>query len=54
MQIIDKDRSPRWSPPTLADVGAVLVTEFFAVPPRRRPHLDLDRGLARTRRKPAR
>ncbi|MEX5632797.1 enoyl-CoA hydratase/isomerase family protein [Parafrankia sp. FMc2] len=32
-QIIDKDRSPRWDPPTLADVDDDLVAAFFAVPP---------------------
>ncbi|WP_018639568.1 enoyl-CoA hydratase/isomerase family protein [Parafrankia elaeagni] len=32
-QIIDKDRSPRWDPPALADVDDDLVAAFFAVPP---------------------
>ncbi|RZQ65875.1 enoyl-CoA hydratase/isomerase family protein [Amycolatopsis suaedae] len=31
-QIVDKDRSPRWSPPTLAEVGAELVDSYFAPP----------------------
>ncbi|RSN44906.1 3-hydroxyisobutyryl-CoA hydrolase [Amycolatopsis sp. WAC 04197] len=29
-QVIDKDRSPRWSPPTLAEVGDDLVDGYFA------------------------
>ncbi|MEV6930595.1 enoyl-CoA hydratase/isomerase family protein [Dactylosporangium sp. NPDC051485] len=29
-QIIDKDRRPRWSPPTLADVPDAVVDEYFA------------------------
>ncbi|MGC5015842.1 enoyl-CoA hydratase/isomerase family protein [Streptosporangium sp. DT93] len=29
-QVIDKDRSPRWSPPTLAEVGEREVERFFA------------------------
>ncbi|OHV33961.1 MULTISPECIES: enoyl-CoA hydratase/isomerase family protein [Pseudofrankia] len=49
-QIIDKDRSPRWSPPALADVDAALVAGFFAVPPGGDLDLDLDRSPARTRR----
>ncbi|OAA29574.1 enoyl-CoA hydratase [Frankia sp. EI5c] len=32
-QIIDKDRAPRWDPPTLAGVDDDLVAAFFAVPP---------------------
>ncbi|MGZ9935383.1 enoyl-CoA hydratase/isomerase family protein [Streptomyces sp. NC-S4] len=29
-QVIDKDRSPRWSPPSLAEVGPADVERFFA------------------------
>ncbi|THA82211.1 enoyl-CoA hydratase/isomerase family protein [Streptomyces sp. A0592] len=29
-QVVDKDRNPRWSPPTLADVGDADVERFFA------------------------
>ncbi|MBO9533891.1 MAG: enoyl-CoA hydratase/isomerase family protein [Solirubrobacteraceae bacterium] len=29
-QVIDKDRAPRWNPPTLEQVGDVLVEHFFA------------------------
>ncbi|WP_076829355.1 enoyl-CoA hydratase/isomerase family protein [Frankia sp. CcI49] len=32
-QIIDKDRSPRWNPPALAEVSQEQVSAFFAVPP---------------------
>jgi enoyl-CoA hydratase len=31
-QIIDKDRSPRWTPQRLADVGDDVVADFFARP----------------------
>ncbi|MGW2051876.1 enoyl-CoA hydratase/isomerase family protein [Streptomyces sp. NPDC001858] len=31
-QIIDKDRNPRWSPGTLAEVGPELVDRFFSTP----------------------
>ncbi|WP_035956820.1 enoyl-CoA hydratase/isomerase family protein [Frankia sp. EUN1f] len=39
-QIIDKDRNPRWNPPTLAGVTQKQVSTFFAVPPTGdlRPH----------------
>ena len=33
-QVIDKDRSPRWSPATLADVTPELVDSFFTDTPR--------------------
>jgi enoyl-CoA hydratase len=33
-QIIDKDRDPHWSPPTLDEVTPELVDRFFAVPAR--------------------
>ncbi|MGW7051688.1 enoyl-CoA hydratase/isomerase family protein [Streptomyces sp. NPDC054887] len=33
-QVIDKDRSPRWSPRTLAEVTDARVAEFFAPPGR--------------------
>lgn len=29
-QVIDKDRSPAWSPPALEDVGAAAVEDYFA------------------------
>ncbi|WP_069813207.1 enoyl-CoA hydratase/isomerase family protein [Streptomyces sp. TP-A0874] len=32
-QVIDKDRSPRWSPPTPAEVTEAEVARFFAPPP---------------------
>ncbi|ADP81503.1 enoyl-CoA hydratase/isomerase family protein [Pseudofrankia inefficax] len=44
-QIIDKDRSPRWSPGTLADVDDARVSEFFAAPAG--GDLVLARGVAR-------
>ncbi|ONH27496.1 enoyl-CoA hydratase/isomerase family protein [Pseudofrankia asymbiotica] len=47
-QIIDKDRNPRWTPSTLADVDAALVAQFFAAPAR--GDLDLARSLAWARR----
>ncbi|MFJ5921512.1 enoyl-CoA hydratase/isomerase family protein [Kitasatospora sp. NPDC092948] len=31
-QVVDKDRNPRWSPATLAEVGTDDVARFFAVP----------------------
>jgi enoyl-CoA hydratase len=31
-QIIDKDRNPRWSPQTLAEVDDDVVENFFATP----------------------
>ncbi|WP_261574385.1 enoyl-CoA hydratase/isomerase family protein [Frankia gtarii] len=45
-QIIDKDRTPHWSPATLVDVDAAAVERFFAVP----AHGDLDLGLDRSHR----
>jgi enoyl-CoA hydratase len=39
-QVIDKDRSPRWSPPTLAEVTDADVARFFA------PLGDRELGLA--------
>ena len=32
-QVIDKDRNPRWSPPTLAQVSRAEVDSYFAVAP---------------------
>ncbi|WP_424210923.1 enoyl-CoA hydratase/isomerase family protein [Streptomyces sp. BI20] len=32
-QVVDKDRSPRWSPASLAEVDAGRVARFFAPPP---------------------
>jgi enoyl-CoA hydratase len=32
-QVVEKDRTPRWSPATLAEVGAAQVARFFAPPP---------------------
>jgi len=51
-QIIDKDRSPRWLPSTLADVDPAAVAEFFAPPAGGDLDLDLPhaRGLARAGR----
>lgn len=32
-QLVDKDRNPRWSPPSLAEVDEALVARFFAPTP---------------------
>jgi enoyl-CoA hydratase len=45
-QIIDKDRTPHWSPARLVDVDAAAVERFFAVP----ADGDLDLGLHRSGR----
>ena len=42
-QVVDKDRTPRWKPPTLAEVRPEQVERFFA--PLGDRELDLGRGL---------
>ncbi|MGW8365444.1 enoyl-CoA hydratase/isomerase family protein [Streptomyces wedmorensis] len=32
-QVVDKDRDPRWTPPTLAEVTAADVARYFTAPP---------------------
>ncbi|MBF6046624.1 enoyl-CoA hydratase/isomerase family protein [Streptomyces sp. NRRL B-1677] len=44
-QVIDKDRSPRWSPATLAEVGEADVSRFFAPLGERELRLDVTGSL---------